>query len=106
MVVIVAPIFETLLLQVAVFKVVDYAAVKLKFNKKTTDYIFLIFGSLLFSYMHKYNWLYMVAALVMGFVFNYSYLHFKKEKFHPYLSVVCIHFLCNLSALGLQSLGG
>ncbi|WP_139332336.1 CPBP family glutamic-type intramembrane protease [Mucilaginibacter lappiensis] len=53
-------------------------------------------SSLLFAGLHTYNWLYTANAFFGGFLLNYSYTYFKKEKFYPYLTVVSIHLLYNL----------
>ena len=91
-----APFVETWLLQVLTFKGFSYVINYTNLGKNIQNYLFILLSSLLFACLHTYNWLYAANAFFGGFLLNYSYIYFKKEKFYPYYAVVSIHLLYNL----------
>lgn len=102
--VIAAPFLETLLLQVATYNIFRYAIKFTNFNETLQNYLFIFLSSMLFASMHTYNWLYVVNTFIGGLSLNYSYIYFKKEKFHPYIAVVSIHLLYNLFGFAIKRL--
>ncbi|WP_394365428.1 CPBP family glutamic-type intramembrane protease [Niabella yanshanensis] len=96
------PIFETLIFQYYSYKIFLYITKDVTLTDSNKDWLFIICSSLVFSFMHSYNWLYRVNAFLGGITLNYSYLYFKKAKFYPYLSVVLIHLLYNLCVFLLK----
>ena len=103
-VVIFAPFLETLFLQVLTLKFFNYVTSDTNIKENNKNYLFIVLSSLLFAYLHQYNWLYVVGAFIGGLSFNYSYIYFRREKFYPYLSVVSIHLLHNLCIFSIKTL--
>lgn len=95
--VLLAPFLETLVLQVGIFKIFNFLVSGLTLEKKIFEYLFIFISSLIFASQHSYNWFYVLSAFIGGVTLNYSYIYFMKKEFYPYLSVVCIHLLYNLS---------
>jgi len=98
-----APLLETLVFQLYAYKLVLFLAKKINLPNKLGDWLFVMGSGLFFSACHNYNWPYNVSALLGGLCLNYSYLHFKKAKFHPFLSVVLIHALYNLMVFFIRN---
>lgn len=73
LVVIFAPIFETLIIQFFLYRLLT----KLRIEN---IYIKIIIMSFAFSLAHHYHWLYMVATFVGGLLINYFYVSVLKLR--------------------------
>ena len=97
LVVVVAPLLETLIFQLSLYDAFQFLTKKLNLKSNAKDGLFIISASLVFSAFHNYNWLYHVSAFLGGICLNYAYLYFTKANFYPYWSVTFIHCLYNFS---------
>ncbi|MES2417619.1 MAG: CPBP family glutamic-type intramembrane protease [Bacteroidota bacterium] len=100
-----APLLETLLFQVATYAFFKRLIKDLKLPECQIELLFLFFSSLLFAFFHQYNWLYMIYAFLGALSLNGSYLYFLREKFYPYLGVALIHLLYNGMVFVLHRFG-
>lgn len=87
-VVVAAPILETLIFQYSVF---DYGK---KWISK--EWVLIVISAIIFSLGHCYNIIYFLNALVAGLIFGYAYFKAKQLGFRPFISVWLIHSLYNL----------
>lgn len=85
-VVIIAPVFETLLFQ--------YSLIEL-FIKKTNKLYACLISSLIFALFHLYNLYYFLFAIFTGLIFAYLYITCRKRNRAIILTMVC-HSLYNL----------
>lgn len=90
LVVIFAPIFETLLFNVAPVKLLQ-----LLFKNK---YIILLLASLVFSLIHTYSLAYLIITYIGGLSFNFFYMTSEKRKGFAFsiTFTVLLHALYNL----------
>lgn len=100
--IIIAPLFETLFLQAAIIELFLY---HLSVKNTIIPIIVsgLIFGSL--HYLNTYNLVYMSAAILMGFLFASIYVITKKRgDINPLITTFICHFSTNLVAFLTESL--
>lgn len=71
--VVLAPIIETLIFQLFLYRLLD----KARINNTS---IIIILMSFAFSQAHWYHWLYVVAAFINGLFLNYFYVYILKNK--------------------------
>ncbi len=71
--VVLAPIIETLIFQLFLYRLLD----KARINNTS---IIIILMSFAFSQAHWYHWLYVVAAFINGLFLNYFYVFILKNK--------------------------
>lgn len=71
--VIFAPIFETLICQLLLYRLLKHLKIK-------NTLIMVILMSFAFSQGHWYHWLYVVATFVNGLFLNYFYIYIYKNK--------------------------
>lgn len=101
----IAPATETLFSQTI--------PIHLLLNKKRPSkkniFITILISSIIFTWRHGYSISYLVFAFFMGAILAYSYIIYLlkarqglENDFSPYLVVFSIHFLRNLTALGLR----
>lgn len=91
-----APLFETLFLQAAI---IEFFLYHLNFKKPVIPIIIsgFIFGSL--HYLNSFNFIYMLAAMVMGILFATIYAITKKRgDISPVVVTFTCHFTTNLFA--------
>ena len=89
--VIIAPIIETLLFQFLLYNFLIFMKLK-----NVWQIIFIM--SFIFSQVHWYNWLYVVATFFCALFFNLYYIFIvrSKNKFLAILMVTILHSLYNL----------
>lgn len=101
----IAPATETLLCQTI--------PIHLLLNKKRPSkkniFITILISSIIFTLGHNYSISYLVGTFFIGAILAYSYIIYLlkarqslESYFSPYLVVFSIHFLKNLTALGLR----
>lgn len=73
MVVIAAPIIETLICQYILYEFLNYLKVK-------NTIVLIVLMSIIFSLGHNYHWLYMVATFFSGLILNYLYISILKNR--------------------------
>lgn len=86
-----APIFETLIFQLFLFRLLNKMRIK-------NTLIIVILMSVAFSQAHWYHWLYVVATFINGLFLNYFYLyiHKKKNELIAVLLTIVLHSSYNL----------
>jgi len=72
LVVIFAPVIETLIFQLFLYQLLD----KIKVNSVSI----VILMSIAFSIAHWYHWLYVIAAFINGLFLNYFYAYILKNR--------------------------
>ena len=89
--VIIAPIIETLILQVLIYKILRHVGIK-------NGYICIGIMSVIFSQMHWYYWLYVVMTFVSGLIINSFYIKLIKLKntTWAFLFTMSLHLSYNL----------
>lgn len=73
LVVVFAPIFETLICQLLLYRLLKHLKIK-------NTLIIVILMSFVFSQGHWYHWLYVVGTFVNGLFLNYFYIYIYKNK--------------------------
>lgn len=73
MAVVFAPIIETLIFQLFLFRLLNQIRIK-------NTLAIIILMSVVFSQAHWYHWLYVVAAFISGLLLNYFYVYILKNK--------------------------
>lgn len=86
----IVPLFETLVFQYAVIKIVG----NFGFFKER-KYLITIISALLLSIYHPYSYLYILSTFLIGIVLAYSYLLYDYKEKHPFWVVFLIHCLRN-----------
>lgn len=89
--VIIAPIVETLIFQVLVYKSLLYFGIK-------NNYICIVIMSIIFSQMHWYYWLYVVMTFVSGLIINSFYVKLMKLRNTAlaFILTMALHLCYNL----------
>lgn len=89
MLVVVAPIFETLIYQTAVIEIL----LKFKIGMRGA----IVISALLFGLSHSYSFIYILLAIGTGFVLAYYYASLREQgKINKILFVTILHALINL----------
>lgn len=88
LVVIFAPLIETLMLQYLVIKGVRYLTKNI--------HIQCLVSAVLFSANHNFNVLYMIDAFFIGLILGYTFLIAKIKKSYPFWATFLVHLLINL----------
>jgi hypothetical protein len=90
-VVVLAPIIETLIFQLCLFQFL----IKTRINNQS---IIIILMSITFSLFHWYHWLYVLAVFVGGLFLNYFYIYVLKNKneLTAVLLTILLHSTYNL----------
>lgn len=93
MVVVVAPLVETLIFQVIPIELIQ------KILKKRANILAVFVSALFFSYAHiGYSFWYFILIIPLGFLLAESYMIFQKKEQSSYWIVTAIHALRNLIA--------
>lgn len=71
--VIFAPIIETLIFQYGLYNFLDYLKLK-------NALIIIVLMSFIFSLVHHYHWIYMVATFSSGLILNYLYVTILRSR--------------------------
>jgi hypothetical protein len=92
MLVIVAPVLETFIFQLAIIEI----GFEFKWSKK----LLVSISSVLFALSHHYNWIYVGIMFFIGFIFAYSYMivRNKYDMTKATLFVISLHAMSNLIA--------
>jgi|LakMenE18May11ns_1017448.scaffolds.fasta_scaffold9717405_3 hypothetical protein len=93
LVVIIAPILETLL-----FQYIPYFYLK-KYNAIYT----ILISSILFGLSHAYSIIYIIYGLTVGMLFISAFFYSIKKYLHPFWLVVFCHFIYNLFAFCMNN---
>jgi len=99
--VIIAPIIETFIFQVAIF----YVLRKIAFFRERILIVITV-SSLAFGMAHCYSFTYILYGLSVGAVLTYSYNVYIRKLHSPFWVVTAIHSIRNLVALILGVLIG
>ncbi len=92
-VIILAPLLETLLHQVFVYKIFDkFLNLKIKRN----EYLLIFLGALFFGLLHPYSVIYMFNTFFIGGILMYAYILKAKNKKEAFILLAIIHLLRNL----------
>lgn len=93
MVLLIAPLVETIIYVLVLGEICLFVFKKTKFNEILTIFI----SAALFSWSHNFGWLYVVNTFILGGIFMISYLTIKKSNrvTVAFLSTVLIHALTN-----------
>ena len=94
LVVIVAPILETLIFQ---YLIINF------FLTKTKSFYACVISSLIFALQHMYNLFYFVLTLFVGLIFAYLYVIGKKRNY-GFILVAVAHSLYNLIVFILKTI--
>lgn len=90
-VVIVAPIVETLIFQ--------YAVIETLLNLKVRTWICISTSALMFGIQHWYNPFYVAALTVIGFILSYYYMALSKQRtINSIVLLIIMHSIFNLIA--------
>lgn len=89
--VILAPLIETFIFQLVIFKI----SKNLIKNKKSSLITFLITSSLCFGFSHFSSPIYIVYTVFSGFIFAFFYEIFHLKKGNPFLLITTIHSIFN-----------
>jgi len=91
LVVIIAPIIETLIFQYLLFSLLNQIRIK-------NTLIIVLLMSFAFSLAHWYHWLYVVATFINGFFLNYFYVYIYKyrNELVAVLLTIALHASYNL----------
>lgn len=91
LVVVFAPIIETLIFQLFLYNLLSRIGIK-------NEIIFILLMSFAFSQMHWYHWLYVIAAFINAIFLNYFYLYVyrKKNEIIAVLLTILLHSSYNL----------
>lgn len=92
--VIVVPIFETLIFQVAIIKMCLF------FRKN--QILAIVISAFTFSLNHMFSAFYMIYAFTIGLYFGYLYFLTLRKKSHPIMVLFSVHALFNLSVFTLS----
>lgn len=86
-----APIFETLTFQLLLFRLLNHLKIK-------NTLIIVILMAFAFSQAHWYHWLYVVGTFVNGLFLNYFYVYIYKNKNEliAVLLTIALHATYNL----------
>lgn len=89
-----APLLETFLIQL-----LPYIFFK-KICKLKNDLVAVFMMSVLFAFLHWYNWLYIIAAFFGGLILNsfYVYIYKKDDFLIAFWLTVLLHTLYNIYA--------
>lgn len=89
--VIVAPIFETLLVQFLVLELLH----KLKISASVS----ILIAAVIFGALHYYNIWYILTTVISGFVFAYYYMALRPQgKWNKILLLIALHAMANMVA--------
>ncbi len=92
-VIIFAPLFETLLHQVLVYKIFDkFSNLEIKKN----EYLLIFFSALFFGLIHFYSVIYIFNTFFIGGILMYAYILKAKNKNKAFILLIIIHLLRNL----------
>ncbi len=91
LVVVFAPIIETLIFQFLLYRLLNQMRIK-------NTLIIVIIMSFAFSQAHWYHWLYVVATFINGLFLNYYYVYIykKKNELIAVLLTIALHSSYNL----------
>ncbi len=92
-VVLVAPLFETIIFQTAIIKLVIYLQKIIKI--KQNNYLPITISAIAFGLYHNYNTTYIIIGIIGGFVFASSYIISKKRSEKPIINLFLIHSVLN-----------
>lgn len=100
LIVLVAPFFETVLLQYFPLKLLSYA-----FKRKQVLIFWCIIPlSALFGVLHMESTIYMIAAFSFGLIWNFSCYLFIRRRQHPIIYTTIIHSSYNFILFSLTLL--
>ena len=95
-VIILAPIIETFLCQ---FLLLELTLIVMEESRHKYSVSIFISG-LIFGVLHIYNLGYMIALIILGWLFSFIYIFYKKSKrLNPFLAVLLTHSIYNLIVL-------
>jgi uncharacterized protein len=97
--IVIAPIFETLIFQHAVIKLI----IKKSSNAKLLS---CFVSAILFAASHYYSWAYVLKTFISGFLFSSLYLITMYKKQNPILVVLLAHAGYNLIGFVIDILTG
>ena len=99
MIAVLAPVFETLIFQIALIKACQIALTL--FGERLNVHLVLlssiVFSSLFFGFIHFYSPLYVLMMFVLGLFFGMVYYYAEKRKITPFYSIAIIHSLYNMT---------
>ncbi len=96
-----APVLETLLYQLLVYKIFNrFTNLKVKKNQ----YLLLFISALLFSLSHYYSILYIIRTFFLGLVLMYAYFLKAENTKQAFWLVTIIHALTNMLPFIIQVL--
>jgi hypothetical protein len=94
---IVAPVVETLIFQLLIFKIFERA----ELGEKKYLWIILI-SSFLFGLSHFYSFDYIIVTIFKGFVFAYTFYFYRTNSTKAFWTTTLIHCMHNLTILLLD----
>lgn len=90
-IVIIAPILETIIYQ--------FAIIEIGFKLKIPPIFIIIISSLVFGFSHWYNPVYVLVTTVIGFILAYYYTALRNQNYtNRVVLVILLHALSNLIA--------
>lgn len=98
-VVILAPVFETLLFQYLVIKGIRYVLIKLRHN---LFWVPVVLSGLLFGLDHRYNLHYLISGIFIGIILAFLYRIFMHRKENEFGIIMLVHSLVNLIVFSLE----
>lgn len=101
---ILAPFVETFIYQSLSYKIIHIPLDYFNLSRNQKNILFILLSSAIFAWAHANFFIVKILIMVGGVSLNTAYVYFKEHKFFPYLSVVAIHMLFNLSVTLLKRL--
>lgn len=99
-VVIIAPLFETIMFQYIPIKLISILLNKKK--QRIKEYTCILCSALLFAAIHCYNITYIVITFLGGIIFAYLFILSGKRKEFPIINIAIMHSVLNFIASAID----
>tara|TARA_R110000868_G_scaffold172128_1_gene407939 strand:- start:1292 stop:1822 length:531 start_codon:yes stop_codon:yes gene_type:complete len=98
LILIVAPIIETLIFQIYIIKgffVFFFILFEKRMNSDKILWLAIFLSSISFGFFHFYNTIYIIIMSCLGFYWGIVYFFCKKRGCSPFITIAILHFLYN-----------
>jgi MFS family permease len=100
----VAPVFETLIFQIALIK--GCQILLTLFWERLNENVVLLssigFSSIVFGLIHYYSPVYVIMMFVLGLFFGMIYYYSEKRKIKPFFPIFILHSLYNITVFIIE----
>lgn len=100
LILIIAPIIETLIFQIFLIKgffIFFFILLENRMNEDKILWISILLSSISFGFLHFYDTFYIIIMFFLGFFWGIAYFFCKKRGSSPFITIASLHFLYNIT---------